>query len=61
LIVPTDNPAALAEALRWTDEHSIEIASWTVNARATALAFGSEVWAARWLGMFERITSNALS
>jgi glycosyltransferase involved in cell wall biosynthesis len=48
LLVPTEDPAALARAMLWMEQHLEELPRMGESAKALAKPFSAEFWAKRW-------------
>ena len=57
-IVPTDDAGALAQRMRWCDEHHGELSAMGRSAQSLAEPFSAENWAQRWAEMFERVMGS---
>jgi len=55
----TGDVDALARAMRWCHDHVDQLPEMGRRGRAFAGAYSAELWAKRWLAMFEDLTSNA--
>jgi glycosyltransferase involved in cell wall biosynthesis len=55
LLIPTENPSALAEAMRWMHSHHDQLPEMGRRAREFALPFAAERWAQRWDERLKRL------
>ena len=55
LFVPSDDPEALAEAMRWFHEHHADLPTMGRHAQALAEPFSAAAWARRWAEMLRSL------
>jgi glycosyltransferase involved in cell wall biosynthesis len=55
LLIPTENPTALADAMRWMHSHHDQLPKMGRHAREFALPFAAERWAQRWYERLQRL------
>lgn len=48
IVVPAENPEALAQAMRWVHDHERDLPAMGRRGQALAAAFSADAWAARW-------------
>jgi len=55
LLIPTEDPSALAEAMLWMHSHHNRLPEMGRHAREFALPFAAEQWAQRWYDRLNRL------
>jgi glycosyltransferase involved in cell wall biosynthesis len=60
LIIPTDNPKALAEAMAWMHMHYDRLPEMGRHAREFAIPFAAQGWAQRWHERLRRLTGSKI-
>jgi len=58
LVIPTDSPAALAEAFRFLDEQGGSLADWGQRSMELARPYAAEYWADRWESALVRLSTE---
>jgi glycosyltransferase involved in cell wall biosynthesis len=61
IVVPAENPEALAQAMRWMHDHEGELQAMGQRGQALAQAFSAEAWAARWHNYMLEILGEVVS
>lgn len=59
LVIPADNPQALAGAMRQMHDREAELPVWGERSHQLASAYSAALWADRWMDVFRRLTGSA--
>jgi glycosyltransferase involved in cell wall biosynthesis len=59
LLVPTEDAAAIAQAMAWMESHPDRLAEMGATGKALAAPFAATYWAQRWKSKFEEIVGTS--